>query len=564
MRPERFGKHEVVRKIASGGMSDVYLCRLRGEEGFEKKTAVKVIHPRLSAAARFRELFIREARIAASLSHPNLVQVFDFGREGDSYYLAMEFIDGWNLAQAMAQMRLRAVRIPLPVWRSWTEGVVEGLGCLHSRRIVHRDVSPSNVLVSRDGRVKIADFGIARRSAEGEAPPGTWEGKVSYLSPERVRGEGAAFASDLFAAAVIAAELFLPGRLFDGKDAEETIRRIREHVADSIPADRFPPEVSVILRKALSPAREDRYPDAASMAAEISRAVPAFPSRAEHAAFWDLLFAEPAREEDTVLDEGASAGGGADRVRESRAWYGAAAGRRLRLGIVSGLAAVSLGAVLVWNASRDGQADRGGLSPAASGVPSSARSPSSSAVAGASVGGGKNGSGSASEAAQERSAGVTDEASVGAAAGERIVLLRTGPEGVTVALEDGTVLGRTPLHIDLSAWGGRTLLLRKEGYEDVRIRGSALSRLTGFRVELERSTGTLEVVQAIPWARVYDGDRFLGITPLGSVRLPVGRNRLRFVNEALGVDRTESVDVRPGPNPKLIVPLLKREGPDGP
>jgi tRNA A-37 threonylcarbamoyl transferase component Bud32 len=564
LRLERFGKHEVVRKIASGGMSNVYLCRLRGEEGFEKKTAVKVIHPRLSAAARFRELFIREARIAASLSHPNLVQVFDFGREGDSYFLAMEYVDGWNLAQAMAQMRLLAVRIPLPVWRSWTEGIVEGLACLHSRRIVHRDVSPSNVLVSRDGRVKIADFGIARRSADREAPPGTWEGKLSYLSPERARGEGASFASDLFAAAVIAAELFLPGRLFDGKDAEETLRRIREHSADRLPVDRFPPEASPILGRALSPAREDRYPDAASMAAAISRAVRAFPSRAEHAAFWDLLFPDPAQEEDTVIDEGGSPGGGADRVRESRVWYGAPAGRRLRLGIVSGLAAASLGAVLLWNASRDVQAERAGLSPAASGVPFQPRSPSSSAEAGATVGGPGNGPGSTREAAQERSAGATDEGSAGAAAGARIVLLRTGPAGATVALEDGTVLGKTPLHIDLSAWGGRTLLLRKEGYEEFRIRGSGLSRLPGFRVELERSTGTLEVVQAIPWARVYHGDRFLGITPLASVPLPAGRNRLRFVNEALGVDRTESVDVRPGPNPKLIVPLLKPEGRDGP
>ncbi len=122
MEPGLPDRYAVVRKIASGGMSEVYLCRLRGEEGFEKKVAVKVIHPRLTESARFRAMFIREARIAASLSHQNLVQVFDFGKRGNSYYLAMEFVDGWNMAQAAAQMRLRSIPIPLPIWRYWERG----------------------------------------------------------------------------------------------------------------------------------------------------------------------------------------------------------------------------------------------------------------------------------------------------------------------------------------------------------------------------------------------------------------------------------------------------------
>jgi serine/threonine-protein kinase len=128
--PERY---IVVRKIASGGMSEVYLCRLRGEEGFEKKVAVKVIPPRLTEIARFRDLFVREARIAASLSHQNLVQVFDFGRRGNSYFLAMEFVDGWNLAQAVAQLRVRSIPIPLPLWRYWMEGMLDGIAYLHSQ-----------------------------------------------------------------------------------------------------------------------------------------------------------------------------------------------------------------------------------------------------------------------------------------------------------------------------------------------------------------------------------------------------------------------------------------------
>ncbi|HSL91162.1 MAG TPA: protein kinase, partial [Candidatus Limnocylindrales bacterium] len=126
----------MIRKIASGGMAEVFLCQLTGEEGFKKKIAVKVIRSSLSEDRRFRDLFIREARIAASLVHPNLIQVFDFGKEGESHYLAMEFIDGWNLAQALSQARLRAIPVPLPVWRYWMEGILAGIGHLHSRGIV--------------------------------------------------------------------------------------------------------------------------------------------------------------------------------------------------------------------------------------------------------------------------------------------------------------------------------------------------------------------------------------------------------------------------------------------
>ena len=151
-------KYAVVRKIASGGMSEVFLCRMRGVEGFEKKVAVKVVNLRLTEDARFRDMFIREARIAASLSHQNLVQVFDFGKRENLYYLAMEFVDGWTMAQAVAQMRVRSMPISLPLWRYWVEGMLDGIAYLHSRNVIHRDISPSNVLLSRRGAVKITDF----------------------------------------------------------------------------------------------------------------------------------------------------------------------------------------------------------------------------------------------------------------------------------------------------------------------------------------------------------------------------------------------------------------------
>ncbi len=301
MHPELPGKFAVLRKIASGGMSEVYLCRMRGEEGFEKKVAVKVVHPRHAENPRFRDLFVREARIAASLSHPNLVQVFDFGRKGNAYFLAMEFVEGWTLFQTLAQIRVRSIPVPLPVWRYWMEGILAGIAYLHSRNTVHRDVAPSNILLSRTGAVKIADFGIARRSLIGEDGPEGRQGKYPYMSPEQARGEGADASSDLFAAAVVAAECFLPGRLFDG-GRDEILDRLRHYDAGCLPADRFPPAVSGVLTKGLARERGDRYPDAESFAGAISVAVPETASRTDLSDFWDLLFPGSGHEEDTVID----------------------------------------------------------------------------------------------------------------------------------------------------------------------------------------------------------------------------------------------------------------------
>src|SRR4030042_1806023 len=145
MFPGLPGKYAVLRKIASGGMSEVHLCRLRGEEGFEKKVAVKVVHPRLTENPRFRERFVREARIAASLSPQNLLPVFDFGRQGNSFYLAMEYVEGWNLAQTFAQMRMRGIPAPLPLWRHWMEGVLDGIAYLHSRKMSRPGLSPGHI-----------------------------------------------------------------------------------------------------------------------------------------------------------------------------------------------------------------------------------------------------------------------------------------------------------------------------------------------------------------------------------------------------------------------------------
>lgn len=547
--PDRYA---VVRKIASGGMSEVYLCRLRREEGFEKKVAVKVIHPRLTEIARFREMFVREARIAASLSHQNLVQVFDFGKRGNSYYLVMEFVAGWNLAQAAAQMRLRSIPIPLPLWRYWVEGMLDGIGYLHSRKIIHRDISPGNILLSRGGAVKLADFGIARGWHAAEERPEGWEGKFSYMSPEQARGEEADVSSDLFSAGVIAAEFFLPGRLFDGEGRDEILARLRDHDAERFPGDRFPPAISGILRKSMSQVKGDRYPDAGVFAEAIAGAIPETVSRTDLFAFWDLLFPGAGqKEEDTVVADVLPWAGDAGLVREKRATYGIMGRRGVRIGVTSALVAASVGGVMWWKGS--GPAERK-TSPAVTSSPAGGSGPSpaarqADAEAPPSV--------SPPVSPPSRAARSGDVDQNGLLPGKRSpVWIETDPAGVSVGIDNGPSLGLTPFHLDTAPLAGKTVYFRKAGYVTRRVSADALGQLSRFRIALARLTGKLEVVQAVPWAKVYEGERYLGVTPISSLELPVGNHRLRFVNEPLGVDRVETVTVVPGANPKLIVPLI--------
>jgi serine/threonine protein kinase len=551
-------KYAVVRKIASGGMSEVYLCRMRGVEGFEKKVAVKVVHPHLTEDARFRDMFIREARIAASLSHQNLVQVFDFGKRGDSYFLAMEFVDGWNMAQTVAQMRVRSMPIPLPLWRYWVEGMLDGIAYLHSRKVIHRDISPSNVLLSRRGAVKITDFGIARGLRLGDERPEGWEGKFSYMSPEQARGEDAGASSDLFSAGVIAAEFFLPGRLFDGEGRDEILSRLRGHDTEGLPEDRFPPEISGILRKCLSKERRERYPDAGSFAMAIVQAIPETVSRADLVAFWDLLFPGAGQgEDDTVVLDALPASGDPAMIREKRETYGIMGSRGIRFGVASVLVAASVGGVMLWMGAGPAEREKSPVvventsRVGSVGLSSEEGRPEPGPVATLSRL-------SETPTPPERRSGKQEspERAVLIPGHEGRVWIETDPAGVSVGYEDGTSLGLTPFGLDTATLAGGKVYFRKEGYVTRSVSADVLGQLPGFRIALERRTGTVEVVQAIPWAKVYEGDRYLGVTPISSLELPVGEHRLRFVNEPLSVDRVESVFVAPGANPKFIVPLV--------
>src|SRR6266496_2135881 len=223
-------RYDVLDRIAVGGMAEVFLAKAYGAHGFEKTLAIKRILPELASDPEFAARFIAEAKVAVRLSHANVVQVFDFGRIGESLFIAMEFVDGLDLAAMLRKFKDEQRQVPLSAAFHVAIEIVRALDFAHSHNVVHRDVSPSNILISRAGEVKIADFGIAvaasRPSTASRPGPRKVMGKWRYMSPEQTRGDTLDTRSDLFSAASVMFELFTGEKLFPGEEAEEIIKNI--------------------------------------------------------------------------------------------------------------------------------------------------------------------------------------------------------------------------------------------------------------------------------------------------------------------------------------------------
>lgn len=264
---ETFGKYSLIRKIGTGGMAEVYLARTQVAQGLAKTLVIKTILPGYGRSRHFVSMFIDEAKIALGLNHPNIAQVFDFGAVGDTYYLAMEQVEGLDLL-ALLQVAAKAKRrLPYGISAYVAQQIAKGLDYAHRKvddygqplGIVHRDISPQNVLLSWDGAVKIVDFGIARARHVHEED-GVIKGKFAYMSPEQARGEPVDCRSDVFALGIVLYEMVCARPLFHGKgkDALEMVK------AGHIPRPRdFAPELPEslerIMLKALAFNRTARY-----------------------------------------------------------------------------------------------------------------------------------------------------------------------------------------------------------------------------------------------------------------------------------------------------------------
>ncbi|MBT8496153.1 MAG: serine/threonine protein kinase, partial [Deltaproteobacteria bacterium] len=267
------GRYRIVSHLATGGMAEIYLARASGIANFEKLVVVKRILPFFATNSEFVEMFLDEARLSAGLHHPNIAQVFDIGDHQGNYFFTMEYVHGQDSRAVLKRNRRLGTRVPVP---NVLEIVIQAAGALHyahtqkgpdgeSLGIVHRDVSPSNILITYDGTVKVVDFGVAKAAGrQRETRTGTLKGKISYMSPEQVAAEDLDARSDVFALGILFWELVTNRKLFDGPTEISVLQQVAEGAVmpPSALCPNIPPPLDDIVMKALARRPEDRFQSA--------------------------------------------------------------------------------------------------------------------------------------------------------------------------------------------------------------------------------------------------------------------------------------------------------------
>ena len=278
---EQVGEYVLEEMLGKGGMAEVFRARRRGVKGFERVVCLKRVLPSLAGNAEFVAMFAKEARLAARLSHPNIVQVHDLGEHEGSLYMTMELVRGRDLLAILRACAARRVPMPPEAAAYVLRDVCRALSAAHEHHddggapapIIHRDVSPQNIMIGDDGVVKLVDFGVAKALFEGgdQTRAGVVKGKFSYLAPELLEGARASTQSDLFSAGVVLHEALTGARLFLGKTDVDTLHRVRtlpiappSHIHPCVP-----PELDHVAMRALARDSRERYARAAEMAAHL-------------------------------------------------------------------------------------------------------------------------------------------------------------------------------------------------------------------------------------------------------------------------------------------------------
>jgi serine/threonine-protein kinase len=285
--PRTFGHYTLFDFIGKGGMAEIFLARQRTDLGATRLCVVKQILPSLAGDPAFSEMLVHEAKLAARLSHGNVVQVFDLGRESGRLYIAMEYVEGFDFNDLLRRCSQAKIRFPFELGLHVVREALRGLDYAHRRvddeghslGIVHRDVSPSNLLVSFDGEVKVCDFGIARATEAVPASGATaheldeaLRGKAGYMSPEHARGEPIDARADVFAAGIILWELAAGRRMYrTGEGRETLLEQARAARIPDLPAQGLPEldRLREIVSRALAAERASRYASAAAMLRDL-------------------------------------------------------------------------------------------------------------------------------------------------------------------------------------------------------------------------------------------------------------------------------------------------------
>ncbi|MEO8550760.1 MAG: serine/threonine-protein kinase [Kofleriaceae bacterium] len=272
------GRYRLIALLGQGGMADVYLACTQGPRGFQKLLVVKLA--RFTGDPVFSTMFLEEARIAAQLEHPNVVQTYEIAEEGSRHYIVMEYLDGGNLSR-LRQRRTKQGGIPLRTSLTILVHVLEGLEYAHEARgldgrdlkVVHRDLSPSNIMVTAQGVVKILDFGIAKATdSYSFTQTGKFSGKLSYMPPEQMRGDSVDARADIFAFGVMLAEAVLNEKLWGSTGAPEIAARLGKNEIPSLDREKaIDPMLRAICDRALAPDRDKRYATAAELKTDLAR-----------------------------------------------------------------------------------------------------------------------------------------------------------------------------------------------------------------------------------------------------------------------------------------------------
>ena len=287
--PRRFGQYALFDFIGRGGMAEIYLARVKTDLGAARLCVVKEILPGLAQHQKFADMLIHEAKLAARLSHANVVQVFELGRADDRLFIAMDYIEGFDLNDLLRRCSRSKVPLPFEFAVRIVGDTLKGLDYAHRRRgddgkplgIVHRDVSPSNILISLEGEVKLCDFGIAHAIGAVASPDDSnamvdeaIKGKAGYMSPEHARGEKIDARADVFAAGIVLWELVAGRRMYKADTGKPPLlEQARNAEIPELPARDFPNEAKLraIVGKALAVDREQRYPTAQAMQRDLEQ-----------------------------------------------------------------------------------------------------------------------------------------------------------------------------------------------------------------------------------------------------------------------------------------------------
>ncbi len=617
--PRLFGKYYLLELINVGGMAEVYRAKLSGVEGFEKIVAIKKILPEVAEDKEFIKMFIDEAKTAVRLSHPNIVNILELGKIDEAYFIAMELVNGNDLKTI--RKRLKGVDLLLPVQQSAyiISRICDGLDYAHSKcddrgnslNIIHRDISPQNIMISYEGNIKLIDFGIAKaKTKSSKTRAGMLKGKFSYMSPEQVMGQPLDNRSDIFSTGVVLYELLTGKRLFLGKNDVETLEKIKK--ADVPPPSVFnsdvPPELDRIVLKSLEKDLKKRYQRCNELSDDLKQFN--FQSdmkfnRQDMMNFMQEFFEDEIIEETRKIDEyrelkvpqSASDNTGHTRrmpavqddddirleisgssTQKKFLYYGfavvlmlilAAAGfyimKDRKDSAVLALDTTVKGASAVLN--KDGKNSKKcetpckfkGLNPGVHQLEVK-----------------KEGYITRKESIILKKGEVATKLVKMNKIGEikTIMTVKSDPSGASVLINGKDTGKKTPCVLNVPVGIDIEITARKKGYQEIKQnygevspnednevrlvmhperkrRRTSKSAKSGSSSGVAQKTGHISV-NSVPWSRVYINGKLLKTTPITKHELPAGKHKIRFKREKFNIDKTFPITVKPNDHQRII------------